>query len=863
MDDFDKAILREAEALLSVGFCGVWLRPKQKRPYSREWASLPSPSWQTFKSQHQPKANLGIRLGRYSETPCGFAHVIDLDIRDESKKQAAYDALFSLFPQIDFKTAPSVVSGSGGESRHFYVFIDQPFRSKTLAHSGTKFTSEDGKSHFHWEIELFGSGKQVVAPPSIHPNGGKYEWETPLDVAEVELGLYSTLLGETFSENLTLDRKSEAMTTNDDDALLDLANLDPPLGITIEEARELLSILPVDQWVEPREGWLKIGMACHHEFDGSEEGFALWCDISKQSDKFDIEDQRRNWSSFKTSGGSLLTFATIKREVARIGLTFGLAKNAIDAANTYREGVNAVAKHDLQPSEESRLIAELHKLAEREKLDIPIKDIRKDLTAARKSAKNDQAAAALSIEAWLAAETLATFFNGGDHVMYIEGVPWVYSKGVWAPVDKTKISKRVYLLVERVLRRSKSLSAGLADFAAESGRLDRLDNLCTSVSGVLALRQEVSDSDDPLGLTTFTNESFINTRNCELLFVDGTMHEREHDPSHLRTTQVSTEYDADAVCPKWDAMLQRLFIENHDCDEIIRHLHEVLGYLIQSDRSRALWLLFYGTGSNGKSAVASILLALLGVSACASISIPDLSKDNHALAGLVGKSVVIDDDFDKRAILPDGWLKKLSEGKVLTANPKYRKAFNFSGRAAPLILSNHHPKTSDLSHGLARRAQVFHFNTTISSKEADLNLASSIIENELSGVLNRLIAGWLRLQKRGRLLEPESVIEAKRVWLSKRNALSEFLAEALVVTKSDTDRVKGSDLWDSFSAWCVNNNIRNTWGRNTFYSEVQDIPGVGRVPMSGGVVFRGATLKDIILEDEENKIEAFDPLDRF
>ena len=85
---------------------------------------------------------------------------------------------------------PYVISGSGGDSRHFYFFTDRPFRSRKLEHSAEKFTGKDGKQHWAWEIELFGTGKQVACPPSIHPDTGRaYVWGRSIDFDLIDLAV--------------------------------------------------------------------------------------------------------------------------------------------------------------------------------------------------------------------------------------------------------------------------------------------------------------------------------------------------------------------------------------------------------------------------------------------------------------------------------------------------------------------------------------------------------------------------------------------------------------------------------------------------------------------------------------------------
>uniref|UniRef100_UPI00404744AF AAA family ATPase n=2 Tax=Yoonia sp. TaxID=2212373 RepID=UPI00404744AF len=59
--------------------------------------------------------------------------------------------------------------------------------------------------------------------------------------------------------------------------------------------------------------WLEIGMALHHEFSGSDEGFAHWCEwASKDYSLFSSSESSRKWKGFKagkTTIGTLLHIA--------------------------------------------------------------------------------------------------------------------------------------------------------------------------------------------------------------------------------------------------------------------------------------------------------------------------------------------------------------------------------------------------------------------------------------------------------------------------------------------------------------------------------------------------------------------------
>ncbi|MDP0497865.1 MAG: phage/plasmid primase, P4 family, partial [Verrucomicrobiota bacterium JB024] len=292
--------------------------------------------------------------------------------------------------------------------------------------------------------------------------------------------------------------------------------------------------------------------------------------------------------------------------------------------------------------------------------------------------------------------------------------------------------------------------------------------------------------------------------------------------------------------------IAEIFSNYPDAEEAIRHLYELMGYMIQPTREHAAWVLFHGKGANGKSLVAGALQALVGPTGSTSRSLGtmgDQSRNNHAEAGLVGKLMLVDDDFRKGAMLPDDQLKRLSEAKLITANPKGSAEFNFVCRTTPMILSNHWPRTSDSSYGLERRGHIFHFNRVFSEQEKDVTLLRRIIETELPGLLNHCIAGWRRLMSRGHFIEPQSCRKYKDVWLANRNVPSSFISEH--VTMDKTHRESGMRLWEAFTAWSQEANAGFKMGRYTFYESIDELPNVAKIKVDNVTYFTGIRLVDV------------------
>jgi len=325
------SVLAIISPFVAAGFSVHWLRANSKAPAESEWSTLPTKTLAQLEAEYRDGLNVGVRLGEWSRVGGGYLHAIDLDIRDDEQVDAAHGALAALFPS--YTTLPFVISGSGGESRHFYFISDKPFASRKLARSEAYemvFDPKKGRAvkKHDWEIDLFGTGKQVVLPPSIHPDtGAEYEWGRPFDLTLLDLGIAPTVPSARIADLVPV---SESTGSTDDR---------PALGLALDEAREHVFGLPLSEWCIDRDGWYQVGMALHHEFAGrglGGEAFELWCDFSGQSDKFDINDAQRVWRSFKDNKSRNVRMATIMQaaRIARFEQAFGEIEAVDDGFDT-------------------------------------------------------------------------------------------------------------------------------------------------------------------------------------------------------------------------------------------------------------------------------------------------------------------------------------------------------------------------------------------------------------------------------------------------------------------------------------------------------------------------------------------------
>ena len=90
-------------------------------------------------------------------------------------------------------------------------------------------------------------------------------------------------------------------------------------GASTEEVKAVLSFIESDN----EQVWVNVGMALHHHFNGSDEGFGVWDEWSRQSDKYAQNKGARStaamWGRFDNESATKLSFATICAYAKRNG----------------------------------------------------------------------------------------------------------------------------------------------------------------------------------------------------------------------------------------------------------------------------------------------------------------------------------------------------------------------------------------------------------------------------------------------------------------------------------------------------------------------------------------------------------------
>ena len=161
------SVLQTALAYASKQVRVIPIKQGEKRPPMQGWQNAattnPATIRQWFEGQFKD-CGLGIATGEFRDR---YLIVIDIDDRPEFSGSDTLNDLEQLHGKLP--DTVEVITGTGG--RHIYFLTDQPIRNEASGRLGVG-------------IDIRAIGGQVLAPPTVHPNGRTYEWVEGKSIAE-------------------------------------------------------------------------------------------------------------------------------------------------------------------------------------------------------------------------------------------------------------------------------------------------------------------------------------------------------------------------------------------------------------------------------------------------------------------------------------------------------------------------------------------------------------------------------------------------------------------------------------------------------------------------------------------------------
>ena len=343
------------------------------------------------------------------------------------------------------------------------------------------------------------------------------------------------------------------------------------------------------------------------------------------------------------------------------------------------------------------------------------------------------------------------------------------------------------------LRSRSDMERRVLDWLIASGHPSRLADV-RSILSLLRLTQEISAQSGQIDTSSNTNYESLTVRNG-ILKLGSRIRLLQHTPRFLGLNRTEYDYESNAKCPQWEAILEELWRN----DKLsIALLQEWFAYCLLPDTSHQKMLAIIGPPRSGKSTIGRVLRGLLGPQSVASPSIRSLSGQ-FGLWGLLDKLLAIIPDATLPTSCPalEELLKSISGEDPIDVHRKDLPPITSVRLSTKLlILANELPRFRDRSGALANR--LLALKTRKSFAEHEDRFLSERLLSELPGILNWSIRGLRRLRKQARFTIVEHLSPAR---LNRRRKLRQIvleLAETLGFKKrmltTTRTRQKGLDL---------------------------------------------------------------------
>jgi len=368
--------------------------------------------------------------------------------------------------------------------------------------------------------------------------------------------------------------------------------------------------------------------------------------------------------------------------------------------------------------------------------------------------------------------------------------------GYWKKVEKALLQE---FLSEAAIR------ASIAEITAKQSRKKArlLEQLMSD-----GLIVQIDDVQKP-------NEVLINLKNGTYRIKKGIGELKPHNPDDMLTYVLNFEYDPDATAPKFKKFLDEV-LPDKDTQKVVL---EFIGYCLTSGLHMEKMLIMYGVGSNGKSTLGNIIKKMVGESNFCTFTLAELcdEKAYHRTA-LADKMINIASEMGGGKINYD-IVKSIISHEHISARHPFGKPFNFKP-SAKLILAGNTLPHGEPTHGWNRRILMVLFNTLITDKKQNKDLAEYICEDELSGIFNLALKGIERLVAQDQFTYSKEMERARERYMKDSDNVRLFLEDENFVP-STTEKTPLSELNQLYREYCKNSGY-NPCAKNKFGNRLRD-----------------------------------------
>lgn len=777
----------QAQALINNGYSIVPINAGTKGPRVKEWQI------KEFQAE-DIKAGVGVKTGIGQFPICA----IDIDVLNPD-----FARDFALYCQDNFGMTVERI-GQAPKTMLIYRAAGEGWSKATSAW----YTDPNETRQ---RLEVLGKGQQFVAY-HIHPDTGKpYQWVDMLGGLEATPAEDLPILTEQNVAAIVaeFDRMApeygleRVANTSAKTSVAKVAEKDADdftagakLGLSIAEAENYIRNLDAADYDQ----WIRVGMALHHEFDGSDEAFELFESWSSTASNYSsAEDVAKRWASFEDGNGGVTARSIVKlgneanakaKHEAKHETLAGFlsaiddSKDVFDLTDIVLPGIGghvtpddvvinkAVTDAAIKKSKEFGHALTKREIGHKLGVSAPEPKVRaEDDIEDRTEIGNAQ----------------RMVLDNKDRLMFeVKTETWYLFDGtVWQAVTATDIEAIAKTTVKNLAEDFRDFGMMEAKehfaFVQKSYTARNIIAMVRLVRSEDDVRVNIEDLDEDKSLFTVAN-GMVDLKTGALL---------PADPRKRMTIASDVQFDATAECPVFEQTIREIFSGD---ESMVEFMARWFGYQMLGDPKEDKIGIPFGSGANGKSTLFNIIRDVFGDHAKTADASTFLGNGTSSGGGpredilrLQGARMVNVTEPGENSVLKESLIKAMTGGESMPARGAYGK---HTVEVVPTWVTNmptnHKPIVRGDDHGIWRRLMLIPFDRNFDKDKTvtkDIN-RSDKLQAEKAGILNWLIRGCLQYQKMGGLFPPKAVQEATASYKSDMDLLSEFL---------DTECVQGKD----------------------------------------------------------------------
>lgn len=380
--------------------------------------------------------------------------------------------------------------------------------------------------------------------------------------------------------------------------------------------------------------------------------------------------------------------------------------------------------------------------------------------------------------------------------------------------------------------RNTKIAEALVKWATRSEMKATIEAAVGLAKKMLAVEEERIDADPWL----------LNCMNGTVDLRTGAL--KAHDPADYITKLVPLAFDPTAKAPMWESVLSRVTLEDGmtTTRPLAGFLQRWFGYCATGSTREQVFVVHYGSGSNGKSTILDTVGDVLGDYAATAAPglVVSVGKDRHPteIADLMGRRMVTAHETGDGGVLREDFVKQATGGDKLKARFMRADFFEFAPTHKLQLLTNHKPVIKGSDNGIWRRVLLMPYMARFGPPEEvaagrahyikDTRIAERI-KAEAQGVLRWIVDGARQWFHDG-LQPPDAVLAASRDYQTEQDRVLQFVSECCEVGRDMTVPVGGSgSLYEAYQDWCRDGGI-HAMSKNRLVQEVERVvPGARKL----------------------------------